>query len=90
MKHLPPDELSVRELFEYQRKLAASHDLLERLKTLWIGALLGERLAWCSDDQIGDLLSVVQDELWAFQRRVLGLRARQAEAPTTELVETMK
>src|SRR5208282_3793649 len=66
LKHLSPDELSVEELFEYQRKLAASHDLLERLRTLWIGALLGERLAWCSDDQIGDLLSAVQDSFGLF------------------------
>ncbi len=66
MKHLPPDELSVRELFRYQRKLAESHDLLERLSTLWIGALLGERLERCSDRQIGDLLSMMQDGLGIF------------------------
>ena len=66
MEHLPQDELSVRELFEYQRKLAASHDLLERLKTLWIGALLGERLTGSSDHEVGDLLSMVQDGLGLF------------------------
>lgn len=66
MKHLPPDELSVTEVFEYQRRLAASHDLLERLKTLWIGALLGERLERSSDRQIGNLLPLVQDGLGLF------------------------
>jgi len=66
LKHLPPEELSVKELFEFQRKLTRSHDLNERLKTLWIGALLGERLERCSDRQIGDLLSMVQDGLGLF------------------------
>lgn len=65
MEHLP-EELSVEELFEYQQKLAASHDLLERLKTLWIGALLGELLEQCSNEQMGDLLSKVQDGLGIF------------------------
>ncbi len=55
MEHLLPEELSVGELFEYQRKLAGSHDLLERLKVLWVAAMLGERLARCSDHEIGDL-----------------------------------
>jgi hypothetical protein len=59
LKHLPPDEISVRELFEYQRRVAESHDLNERLKTLWIGVLLGKRLAWCSDHEVGTLLSIV-------------------------------
>ncbi len=66
MEHLAPDELSVEELFEYQRKLAVSHDLLERLRTLWVGALLGERLERCTDHEIGDLLSLVQDGLGIF------------------------
>ena len=66
MEHLLPEKLSVEELLEYQRKLAASHDLLERLRTLWIGALLGERLERCSDQEIGDLLSLVQDVFGLF------------------------
>ena len=66
LKHLPPDELSVWELFRYQRRVAESHDLNERLKTLWIGALLGERLTGCSDHEVGNLLSVVQDGLGLF------------------------
>jgi hypothetical protein len=66
LEHLTPDIHSVRELFEYQRKLAGSDHLVERLKTLWIGALLGELLEQRSDGQIGDLLSRVQDVLGIF------------------------
>ncbi len=66
MEHLLPEKLSVEELFENQRKLAGSHNLIERLKTLWIGAELRERLEWCSDQKIGDLLSLVQDGLGIF------------------------
>ncbi len=61
-----PEDASVRELFEYQRKLAGSHDLLERLKVLWVAAQLAERLAWCSDHEVGDLLSLVQDGFGIF------------------------
>jgi len=63
LKHLPPDELS---LFRYQRKLAESHAMNERLATLFVGARLGERLAGCSDHEIADLLSLVQDDLGIF------------------------
>ncbi len=66
MKHLPPDELSATELFDEQRRLAGSHDLLERLSTLWTGEQLRERLEWCSDHEIGDLLALVQDALGLF------------------------
>jgi hypothetical protein len=72
------------ELFQYLRKLAASYDPAERLRTLWIGALFGERLEQCSNAQIGDLLSAVQDSLGLFspefavceraKRRLLNLR----------------
>jgi hypothetical protein len=66
LEHLTPDEQSVRELFEYQRKLAGSRHLLERLKVLWVAAQLRERLEWCSDDKIGELLSLVQDVFGLF------------------------
>lgn len=66
MEHLVPEDLSVGELFRYQQRLARSHNVLERLRTLWIGALLGERLESCSDQEIGDLLSLVQDGLGIF------------------------
>jgi hypothetical protein len=60
------EEFTLRELFRYQRRLAASQDLLKRLSTLWIGLLLRERLARCSDREVGDLLSMVQDGLGIF------------------------
>ena len=66
MEHLPPDNLSVRDLFEQQRRLAISHDPAERLRTIWLGALFGELLEQCSNGQIGDLLSMVQDSLGIF------------------------
>ena len=66
MEHLTPDNHSARESFEYQRRLAGSGHLIERLKTLWIGAQLKERLEWCSDHEIGNLLSLVQDGLGFF------------------------
>jgi hypothetical protein len=66
VEHLPPEELSTTELFEYLRKLAKSHDITERLRTLWILVLFGERLERCSDAQIGDLLSMVQERMWLF------------------------
>ena len=66
MEPLLSDEDSPLELFETMRKLAGSPDLLERLKTLWVGAQLSERLEWCSDAQIGDLLSKVQERMSLF------------------------
>ncbi len=66
MKHLPPEELSVRELFEFQRKLTRSLAVNERLATIFVGARLGERLVRCSDQEIADLLSLVQDDLGVF------------------------
>jgi len=65
MEHLPA-ELSVEELLDYYRKVAGSHDLLERLKVLWVAAQLRERLEWCSDHEIGDLLSLVRDMFGLF------------------------
>jgi hypothetical protein len=66
VEHLLPEELSVEQLFEYLRKLAKSHDIAERLRTLWILAAFGERLERCSDGQIGDLLSMVQERMGLF------------------------
>ncbi len=63
MEHLPKE---LEELFEYHRKVAGSHDLLERLKVLWVAAQLRERLELCSDHEIGDLLSLVRDVFGLF------------------------
>jgi hypothetical protein len=66
VEHLPPEELSPMELFQYLRELAKSRNIAERLRTLWIVALFGERLERCSDGQIGDLLSKVQERMGLF------------------------
>jgi hypothetical protein len=66
VEHLPSEELSVEELFEHLRKLAKSRDIVERLRALWVAAAFGERLEQCSDGQIADLLSVVQEHMGLF------------------------
>jgi hypothetical protein len=49
------------------RMLAESPDPADRLKALWVAALLGERLEACADHEIGELLSAVQDCLSLFR-----------------------
>ena len=66
MEQLLPEDLSALELFQYLRELAKSHDIAERLRTLWFAAAFGERLERCSDAQIGDLLSKVQERMSLF------------------------
>jgi hypothetical protein len=66
MEHLSPENLSAAELFDYLRKLAKSDDIVERLRTLWIAEEFGERLEQCSDEQIGDLLTMVQERMGLF------------------------
>ena len=66
MDRSPAEELSAKVLFEHLRKLAESRILLERLKTLWIGAQLSERLERCSDHEVANLLALMQDGLGIF------------------------
>ena len=66
MEHLPPEQLSVAELFRCLRRLAKSHDIAERLRTLWFAAAFEVRLEGCSDGQVGDLLSMVQEHMGLF------------------------
>jgi hypothetical protein len=66
VEHLSPDELSVEELFRRLRKLAESHDIAERLRTLWILTMFGEWLEQCSDAQTGYLLTIVQERMSLF------------------------
>jgi hypothetical protein len=66
VEHLSPEELSVEELFEHLRELAKSHDIVERLRTLWVAAAFGERLEQCANAQIGDLLFKVQERMGLF------------------------
>jgi hypothetical protein len=66
VEHLPAGELSAKELFEHMKKLARSPILLERLKTLWVGAELGERLEKCSDHEVGELVAMTQKSMGIF------------------------
>src|ERR1700688_2432844 len=66
VEHLPPEALSVEEMFEHLRRLAKSHDIVERFRTLWVLALFGERLEQCPDAQIADLLTMVQEHMELF------------------------
>jgi hypothetical protein len=66
VEHLSPEKLPTVELFEFLRKLAKSPDVSERLQTLWFAAAFAERLERCSDGQIGDLLSMVQEHMGLF------------------------
>ena len=66
MQNLKPDDRSLRDLFDQHKKLAGSHDLSERLKTIFVRGLLGEQLESYSNHQIGDLLSLVQDGMGIF------------------------
>jgi hypothetical protein len=54
-------------LIEGQRRLADSHNPLERAKTLWIAAELDKRLSRCTDAQIADLLARAEERLPIFE-----------------------
>jgi hypothetical protein len=56
-----PEDPSIRELFELYKKTAASHQVHEQLKSIWIDAMLRKRLEVCHDFEIADLLSIVRD-----------------------------
>ena len=54
-------------LIERQRRLADSHDPLERAKTLWVATELDKRLSRCTDAQIADLLARAEERLPIFE-----------------------
>jgi|SRR5579871_468478 len=54
-------------LIEKQRRLADSHDPLQRAKTLWIAAELDRRLSHCTDAQIAELLARAEERLPIFE-----------------------
>ena len=66
MKHLKPDDRSVRDLFEQKRRVATSRDPAERLGTIFLRLLLRELLEQSTNAQVGDLLSMVQGGLGLF------------------------
>jgi DNA invertase Pin-like site-specific DNA recombinase len=79
---MSPERLSVEELFKYHRKLAGSHDLLERLKVLWVAAQLAARLEWRSDAEIAELeRSLIVERIRAGMRRARMEGVRLGRAP---------
>ena len=54
-------------LIEKQRRLADSHDPLERAQTLWVAAELDKRLSRCTDPEIAELLSKAEERLPIFE-----------------------
>jgi hypothetical protein len=54
-------------LIERQRRLADSHDPLQRAGTLWIAAELNKRLSRCTDAQIAELLARAEERLPIFE-----------------------
>ena len=62
-----PTLLAALAFIERQRKLADSHNPLERAKTLWIATELDKRLSHCTDAQIADLLARAEERLPIFE-----------------------
>lgn len=54
-------------LIERQRRLADSHDPLERATTLWVATELDKRLSDCTDAQIAELLARAEERLPIFE-----------------------
>ena len=61
MDHWSEADRIVRALIERQRRLANSDYLSERLRILCVAAALNERLAKCTDHEVGDLMILVQE-----------------------------
>jgi hypothetical protein len=85
------EQLPVRELFDYHRRLSRLNDRFQRLRTLWVAALLKERLQGCCDNEICNLVSEIQAELSifgpefaVFEQAKLRLQ-RGLAAPTTDI-----
>jgi hypothetical protein len=57
---------SVRALIEKQRRLVNSDNPAERLRILWIAALLDQRLSGCTDHEIAELMNLVQEQFGIF------------------------
>ena len=66
MEHRSEDRV-VRALIEKQRRLVNSDNPAERLRILWIAAMLDRRLAHCTDRQLGELMILVQERFGIFE-----------------------
>ncbi len=62
-----PTLLAALAFIERQRKLADSHNPLERAKTLWIATELDRHLSHCTDAQIAELLARAEERLPIFE-----------------------
>jgi hypothetical protein len=60
----------VRALIEKQRRLVRSDNPAERSRTLWIAAMLDDRLAGCTDHEIGELMILVQERFGIFEPEI--------------------
>jgi len=58
---------AVRALIEKQRKLVSSTNFSMRFRTLWIAAMLDKHLTQCTNREIGELMSFVQDRFRIFE-----------------------
>jgi hypothetical protein len=67
MPHKSQAETVTLTLIQEQRRLAESPHIEERFCTLWIVAALDEHLACSTDQDIGDLLSIVQTHFEIFE-----------------------
>lgn len=54
-------------LIEKQRRLADSHDPLQRAQTLWVAAELDKHLSRCTDPEIAELLGKAEERLPIFE-----------------------
>jgi hypothetical protein len=67
LEHGSEADRFVRTLIERQRRLVRSDNPAERSRTLWIAAMLDDRLAGCSDHEIGELMNLVQERFGMFE-----------------------
>jgi hypothetical protein len=59
--------LAIQALIQWQRQLASSVAPAERFHTLWVAALLDQRLSECRDYQIGAAIVLVQEHFSIFE-----------------------
>ena len=57
----------IGDLIHEQRRLATSPHLTERFGVLWTVALLDEHLTQCTDHEIGELLTLIQERFHIFE-----------------------
>jgi hypothetical protein len=66
MEHSASSLRMICRLIDRQRRLAESHDPLERASTLWVAGELDDRLSCCTDQEIAQLIHKAQERLSVF------------------------